>query len=154
MIGVYSVMTMMNKVYCLYLNNRLYAHSQFQDRVNSFLEERNSSKFKLKEFKVGDIKKLPLSSELTTMILNDGEKSFSVVVTYEENKKFNESFETIIRFYERYLCVFRQQNWLDENIKKLLIDILDITTDTEICVSADLHINEIRLFTELFSKTL
>lgn len=147
-------MTMMNKVYCLYLNNRLYAHSQFQDRVNSFLEERNSSKFKLKEFKVGDIKKLPLSSELTTMILNDGEKSFSVVVTYEENKKFNESFETIIRFYERYLCVFRQQNWLDENIKKLLIDILDITTDTEICVSADLHINEIRLFTELFSKTL
>lgn len=154
MIGVYSVMTMMNKVYCLYLNNRLYAHSKFQNRVNSFLEERNSSKFKLKEFKVGDIKKLPLSSQLTTMILNDGEKSFSVVVTYEENKKFNESFETIVRFYERYLCVFRQQKWLDENIKKLLIDILDITTDTEICVSADLHINEIRLFTELFDNTL
>lgn len=154
MIGVYSVMTMMNKVYCLYLNNRLYAHSQFQNRINSFLEERNSSKFKLKEFKVGDIKKLPLSSQLTTMILNDGEKSFSVVVTYEENKKFNESFETIVRFYERYLCIFRQQNWLDENIKKLLIDILDITTDSEICVSADLHINEIRLFTELFGNTL
>lgn len=147
-------MTMMNKVYCLYLNNRLYAHSQFQNRINSFLEERNSSKFKLKEFKVGDIKKLPLSSQLTTMILNDGEKSFSVVVTYEENKKFNESFETIVRFYERYLCIFRQQNWLDENIKKLLIDILDITTDSEICVSADLHINEIRLFTELFGNTL
>lgn len=154
MIGVYSVMTMMNKVYCLYLNNRLYAHSHFQDRVNSFLEERNSSKFKLKEFKVDDIKKLPLSNELTTMILNDGEKSFSVVVTCEENKKFNESFETIVRFYERYLCVFRQQNWLDENIKNLLIDILDITTDSEICVSADLHINEIRLFTELFGNTL
>ena len=147
-------MTMMNKVYCLYLNNRLYAHSQFQNRINSFLEERNSSKFKLKEFKVGDIKKLPLSSQLTTMILNDGEKSFYVVVTYEENKKFNESFETIVRFYERYLCIFRQQNWLDENIKKLLIDILDITTDSEICVSADLHINEIRLFTELFGNTL
>lgn len=146
-------MTMTN-VYCLYLNNRLYAYSYFQERINSFLEERNSSKFKLKKFKVDDINNLPISNELTTMILNDGEKSFSVVVTYEENKKFNESFETIVRFYERYLCVFRQQNWLDEDIRNLLTDILDIATDSETCVSADLHINEIRLFTELFSNTL
>lgn len=154
MIGVYSEMTMMNKVYCLYLNNRLYAYSHFQDMVNSFLEERDSSKFKLKEFKVDDIKKLPISSKLTTMILNDGEKYFSIVVTYEENKKFNESFETIIRFYERYLWIFHHQKWINDDIRKLLNDILDITTDSESCVSADLHINEIRLFTELFSNTL
>ena len=81
MIGVYSVMMTMTNVYCLYLNNRLYAYSYFQERINSFLEERNSSKFKLKKFKVDDINNLPISNELTTMILNDGEKSFSVVVT-------------------------------------------------------------------------
>lgn len=116
-----------------------------------FLIQRNRSIFHIKKIDIDDINKLPSRYELTNFLLSDGDESYELVVTIDEQTKLINTINLISRFYVGLRDI--SQAIFSDSIKKEIEDIFSIVYDDNIIIDGEISINELLLFMILFKNT-
>ena len=119
--------------------------------LNMFLIQRNRSIFHIKKIDIDDINKLPSRYELTNFLLSDGDESYELVVTIDEQTKLINTINLISRFYVGLRDI--SQAIFSDSIKKEIEDIFSIVYDDNVIIDGEISINELLLFMILFKNT-
>lgn len=151
------------KVYLFYLlsdNNRLYAYTTDKEYADRFLTERNPDLFKRKKKEFDDpMGKLFLNSHKKLQLfdgpLTEDGKSLSILMTYEENDKLTDSFETLIDELDAIRVYFTEDIALKEEWCELInrMTIIAKAEEREDQVDVIAEINTLSLFYHLFKNT-
>lgn len=151
MIGRFSEMS---KVHCLYLGNHLYAWTEDKHLFHLFLRQRDPSKFQYKKVKVGDNRALDSRYHLTTMILSIGDMDIKMVVTIEEQSKFDRAYATLKDFFRYMNSIYGRNLILNQEDRETILEITDVLVDDDMIVDNKFLIDELQLFSKLYSNTL
>lgn len=139
------------KIKLILLDGKMYGWTSNKYLLNMFLIQRNRSIFHIKKIDIDDINKLPSRYELTNFLLSDGDESYELVVTIDEQTKLINTINLISRFYVGLRDI--SQAIFSDSIKKEIEDIFSIVYDDNVIIDGEISINELLLFMILFKNT-
>lgn len=144
----------MTKIHCFYLRGKLYAWTTEKDILNLFIQQRSPSKFRYKQKKVESISNLDQKKKLTMTVLESEGEVHKIIVTLDENARFEHTVSIIEQFFRYMRNIYVDQEILPDEDKQVLDEITKVLVDDELLVDNRIVIDELHLFTALFDSTL